>query len=174
MVLRTADVWQLCIGTAALCLHCKVAMCRRVSCALHLCVMTQLFPTRLMLVLSCIYLHWHLHYQGKHCYSWVCMACILVWPFTLCVLHPPRDLCANEEAKAPDVCIDCVGLHYATTLPHKLEMKLMLETDSPEAVNEALVCVRKGGRVSVIAGYAGWANHFNIGKDCVPLGLSHA
>ena len=39
----------------------------------------------------------------------------------------------------------------------------MLETDSPETINEMLVSVRKMGRCGIIAAYAGMANGVNVG-----------
>lgn len=39
----------------------------------------------------------------------------------------------------------------------------MLETDSPETLNEMLFAVRKMGRVGLIAAYAGFANGVNVG-----------
>lgn len=39
----------------------------------------------------------------------------------------------------------------------------MLETDSPETINEMLFAVRKMGRVGLIAAYAGFANGVNVG-----------
>ena len=73
------------------------------------------------------------------------------------------ELCRSEPAGAPDVVLECVGMHYATTLVHKAEMALSLETDSPEALNTAIRAVRKGGRIGVVGVYAGLANHFNLG-----------
>eukprot|EP00877_Chromochloris_zofingiensis_P012796 jgi/Chrzof1/7770/Cz02g36040.t1 len=78
-------------------------------------------------------------------------------------LQALKELCANEEAGAPDVVIEAVGLHYANTLIHKVEMALMMETDQCEVLNECLVAVKKGGRVSIVGAYAGWTNHFNVG-----------
>jgi threonine dehydrogenase-like Zn-dependent dehydrogenase len=72
-------------------------------------------------------------------------------------------LCQNEPAGAPDCCIECVGMHYAHSVLHKIEMSTGLETDCPEALNGAILSVRKGGRVGVIGAYAGLCNHFNIG-----------
>jgi threonine dehydrogenase-like Zn-dependent dehydrogenase len=73
------------------------------------------------------------------------------------------ELSKNEPARAPDVCIDAVGMHYAHTLTHKTELALNLEQDSPEVINDIIKCVRKGGRLSIIGAYAGMANHVNIG-----------
>lgn len=63
----------------------------------------------------------------------------------------------------PDVAIECVGFHYASTLLHRAEMTLGLETDPSDMMNEIFTTVRKGGRVSVVGVYLGYANHFNIG-----------
>lgn len=53
--------------------------------------------------------------------------------------------------------------HQPKGILHKVEKALMLETDVPEIVNEMIVSVKKGGRCGVIAAYAGFTNHFNIG-----------
>ncbi|KAL2649603.1 hypothetical protein R1flu_017731 [Riccia fluitans] len=63
----------------------------------------------------------------------------------------------------PDVGIDAVGMHYASSLIHKMQMMTMLETDTPEILNDIIFNVRKGGRISVIGAYGGFTNHFNIG-----------
>jgi threonine dehydrogenase-like Zn-dependent dehydrogenase len=73
------------------------------------------------------------------------------------------EMCKDEPAGAPDCCIECVGMHYANSMLHQVEMALGLETDSPEALNACLFAVRKGGRVAAIGAYGGFANHFNIG-----------
>ena len=62
-----------------------------------------------------------------------------------------------------DVALDCGTFHEPKSMLHKVEKTLMLETDVPETINEALASVRKGGRVGVIAAYAGYANHVNLG-----------
>jgi len=72
-------------------------------------------------------------------------------------------LCKDEPAGAPDCAIEAVGMHYANSYLHRVEMALGLETDSPEALNSAIVAVRKGGRIAAIGAYAGFANHFHIG-----------
>jgi threonine dehydrogenase-like Zn-dependent dehydrogenase len=73
------------------------------------------------------------------------------------------ELCKNEPAGAPDCVIECVGMHYAHAAIHKVEMKMGMETDSPEALNACIYAVRKGGRVGVIGAYGGLANHVNLG-----------
>jgi threonine dehydrogenase-like Zn-dependent dehydrogenase len=79
-----------------------------------------------------------------------------------------------------DVAIDC-GAYFTFTLPseylrhtsgtfhepktllHKVEKTLMLETDVSETVNEMITATRKMGSCGIIAAYAGYTNHFNIG-----------
>ncbi|CCM05158.1 uncharacterized protein FIBRA_07367 [Fibroporia radiculosa] len=62
-----------------------------------------------------------------------------------------------------DVAMDCGTFHQPKTLVHKVEKALMLETDVSEIVNEMIMSVKKGGRCGIIAAYAGYTNHFNIG-----------
>ncbi|GAQ85860.1 Sorbitol dehydrogenase [Klebsormidium nitens] len=63
----------------------------------------------------------------------------------------------------PDVAIEAVGFHYCKSWTHAIETALMLETDPSEMLNEMIVSVRKGGRISIVGVYAGFTNHFNIG-----------
>jgi threonine dehydrogenase-like Zn-dependent dehydrogenase len=63
----------------------------------------------------------------------------------------------------PDCSIEAVGFHYAHSLTHKVEMKVMMETDPSEILNEIIYATRKGGFIGVIGVYAGYCNHFNIG-----------
>jgi threonine dehydrogenase-like Zn-dependent dehydrogenase len=73
------------------------------------------------------------------------------------------ELCQNEPFGAPDCCIECVGMHYAHSMVHRMEMSVGLETDSPEALNSAILACRKGGRIGGIGAYAGMVNHFMLG-----------
>ena len=50
---------------------------------------------------------------------------------------------------------------------NKVEMALMLETDPSEIINELITSVRKGGKISVVGVYSGYANHYNIGAFMV-------
>jgi threonine dehydrogenase-like Zn-dependent dehydrogenase len=50
---------------------------------------------------------------------------------------------------------------------NKVEMALMLETDPSEILNELISGVRKGGKISVVGVYSGYANHYNIGAFMV-------
>lgn len=76
------------------------------------------------------------------------------------------DIVKRLQEVAPgglDVALDCGTFHQPKSLLHKVEKTLMLETDVPEIVNEMIMSVRKGGRVGLIAAYAGYANHVNLG-----------
>ena len=46
-------------------------------------------------------------------------------------------------------------------------MALLLETDPSEIINELITAVRKGGKISVVGVYSGYANHYNIGAFMV-------
>jgi len=67
-----------------------------------------------------------------------------------------------------DVCIDAVGMeaHGSNLLEHaydKAKTLLMMETERPAAVRQAIICCRKGGTVSIPGVYGGAA-------DKIPLG----
>ncbi|KAJ7735554.1 GroES-like protein [Mycena maculata] len=62
-----------------------------------------------------------------------------------------------------DVAIDCGTFHQPKMLLHKVEKALMLETDVSEIVNEMIRSTKKMGSCGLIAAYAGYTNHFNIG-----------
>ncbi|KIJ23349.1 hypothetical protein M422DRAFT_276091 [Sphaerobolus stellatus SS14] len=62
-----------------------------------------------------------------------------------------------------DVALDCGSFHMPKTIMHKVQKTLMLETDVPETLNEAIISVKKMGRIGIIAAYAGYTNGFNIG-----------
>lgn len=68
----------------------------------------------------------------------------------------------------PDVCIDAVGMEshgYRTVdkVYDRIKTSLMMETDRPHALRQAIMCCRKGGTVSVPGVYGGVA-------DKIPLG----
>jgi threonine dehydrogenase-like Zn-dependent dehydrogenase len=76
------------------------------------------------------------------------------------------DVVAAIQKMAPgglDRSIDCAAFRYAKGMLHKVERALNLETDTSEIVNEQIKCVKKFGRIVLIADYAGFTNHFNIG-----------
>jgi threonine dehydrogenase-like Zn-dependent dehydrogenase len=62
-----------------------------------------------------------------------------------------------------DVVIDATGFRFSETLLDKFERVVGLETDTPDILTECVSVVRKYGRVSIIADYIGYANHFPIG-----------
>ena len=67
----------------------------------------------------------------------------------------------------PDICIDAVGMEAhgcsLETSTTRSRPWLMLETDRPAAVRQAIHCCRKGGTVSIPGVYGGLA-------DKIPLG----
>ncbi|MBB1490458.1 MULTISPECIES: zinc-dependent alcohol dehydrogenase [unclassified Paracoccus (in: a-proteobacteria)] len=70
--------------------------------------------------------------------------------------------------KLPNRCIDAVGLeaHGASVIGNiydKAKAAMMLETDRPNALRDAIMCCRKGGAVSIPGVYAGVADKFPIG-----------
>lgn len=74
-----------------------------------------------------------------------------------------RDVIRARVPFGVDVGIDAVGLHYTHSLLHKAEMALGLEQGTPEALNDIIYNVRKGGTVGLIGVYPGFTNHFNLG-----------
>jgi threonine dehydrogenase-like Zn-dependent dehydrogenase len=56
-----------------------------------------------------------------------------------------------------------VGYRYARSWPQALQQKLKLETDAVDVLSAAIRGVRKGGTVSIIGDYVGFANQFPIG-----------
>jgi len=62
-----------------------------------------------------------------------------------------------------DVAIECAGFEYATSLLHKFEMAVGMETDTADLLTEMITCVRPFGHVSIIGVYVGTCNHFPIG-----------
>jgi threonine dehydrogenase-like Zn-dependent dehydrogenase len=72
---------------------------------------------------------------------------------------------ANEPGRGPDVVIEAAGFHYSKSWLHAIEMKLQLETDTADMLNEMITAVRKGGRISIVGVYVGFVNHLNIGEQ---------
>jgi len=62
-----------------------------------------------------------------------------------------------------DVGIEAAGFEYSTTIRHKIERAVGLETDTADILTEIITAVRKFGRVSIIGVYSGTCNHFPIG-----------
>ena len=71
--------------------------------------------------------------------------------------------------RGPDACIDAVGLeaHGAGSIDavyDKIKAGLMLETDRPHVLREAIMACRKGGTVSLPGVYGGLIDKFPIGS----------
>src|SRR5262245_14869622 len=77
------------------------------------------------------------------------------------------ELRERTGGRGPDACIDAVGLEaHGDTLVSKvdrLEQMMMLETDRPHALRQAIQACRPGGTVSIPGVYGGVVNHFNFG-----------
>jgi threonine dehydrogenase-like Zn-dependent dehydrogenase len=68
-----------------------------------------------------------------------------------------QDVCktlAELVPGGPDVAIEAAGFEYATTLKHKVEMALNLETDTADILTECITSVRKFGTISIIGVYS--------------------
>jgi threonine dehydrogenase-like Zn-dependent dehydrogenase len=71
--------------------------------------------------------------------------------------------------RGPDGCIDAVGMeahgaHIAEYAYDRTKQALMLETDRPIALREAIMACRNGGIVSVIGVYGGFIDKFPMGS----------
>jgi threonine dehydrogenase-like Zn-dependent dehydrogenase len=70
--------------------------------------------------------------------------------------------------RGPDSCIDAVGLEAhgpgAMYAYDRMKQAMMLETDRPIALREAIMCCRNGGTVSVIGVYGGFIDKFPMGS----------
>src|SRR6185312_6086411 len=69
----------------------------------------------------------------------------------------------------PDACIDAVGMeahaaHPALFAYDRFKQALMLESDRPIALREAIMACRNGGIVSVIGVYGGFIDKFPMGS----------
>jgi len=62
-----------------------------------------------------------------------------------------------------DCSIECAGFDYASSLLHKVEMAVGLETDTSQILTEMINCTRKCGICTIIGVYSGYCNHFPIG-----------
>jgi threonine dehydrogenase-like Zn-dependent dehydrogenase len=69
--------------------------------------------------------------------------------------------------RGPDHCIDAVGLEGHSPGPayayDRVKTALMMETDRPVALREAILACRSGGVVSVIGVYGGFIDKFPMG-----------
>lgn len=57
--------------------------------------------------------------------------------------------------KGVDVALECAAGEYAKSVGHKIEIKLGLETDTSEILNEMISSVEKFGRIGITGVYAG-------------------
>jgi threonine dehydrogenase-like Zn-dependent dehydrogenase len=69
--------------------------------------------------------------------------------------------------RGPDACIDAVGTeshsHGATYAYDRAKQALMLESDRPIALRQAIRACRNGGTISVIGVYGGFIDKFPMG-----------
>jgi threonine dehydrogenase-like Zn-dependent dehydrogenase len=79
----------------------------------------------------------------------------------------PTALRELTGGRGPDHCIDAVGLEAHSHTPmyayDRAKQALMLETDRPIALRQAIMSCRSGGTVSVIGVYAGFVDKFPMG-----------
>ncbi|KAI9355423.1 chaperonin 10-like protein [Zopfochytrium polystomum] len=73
------------------------------------------------------------------------------------------DAILAKEVSGVDCAIDAAGFSYTKTFNHSMQRAIGLETDSPEALNEAIKAVRKFGTIAIVADYFATANGFLIG-----------
>lgn len=70
--------------------------------------------------------------------------------------------------RGPDACIDAVGMEAHTPgivgAYDRAKQAMMLETDRPIAVRQAIMACRNGGTVSLIGVYGGFMDKFPIGS----------
>jgi threonine dehydrogenase-like Zn-dependent dehydrogenase len=69
--------------------------------------------------------------------------------------------------RGPDACIDAVGMeahgHGAVYAYDRVKQALMMQTDRPTALREAITNCRNGGVVSVVGVYGGFIDKFPMG-----------
>jgi threonine dehydrogenase-like Zn-dependent dehydrogenase len=68
----------------------------------------------------------------------------------------------------PDICIDAVGMeahgsNMAEHLYDKVKTSLMLESERPAVIRQAILCCRKGGTVSIPGVYGGFSDKIPMG-----------
>ncbi len=69
--------------------------------------------------------------------------------------------------RGPDACIDAVGMeghsHGPMYMVDRAKQAVMMESDRPIALRQAIRACRSGGTVSVIGVYSGFIDHFPMG-----------
>jgi threonine dehydrogenase-like Zn-dependent dehydrogenase len=67
----------------------------------------------------------------------------------------------------PDICVDAVGMEAhgwsLDAIYDKVKVMAMMETDRPKVIRQAIHCCRKGGTVSIIGAYGGFADKIPTG-----------
>ncbi len=80
----------------------------------------------------------------------------------------PEALNEMTGGQGPDSCIDAAGMESHAPNPMYLydraKQAMMLETDRPLALRQAIMCCRNGGTVSVIGVYGGFIDKFPMGS----------
>jgi threonine dehydrogenase-like Zn-dependent dehydrogenase len=80
----------------------------------------------------------------------------------------PDALNEMTAGRGPDSCIDAVGLEaHAPGIVgayDKVKSAMMMQTDRPSALREAIMCCRNGGTVSIPGVYGGFIDKFPIGS----------
>jgi threonine dehydrogenase-like Zn-dependent dehydrogenase len=78
-----------------------------------------------------------------------------------------RELREITGGRGPDACIDAVGMEAhglgVSAWYDRAKHKLMLETDRPTALRQAINAIRKGGTVSIPGVYGGFIDKFPMG-----------
>jgi len=77
-----------------------------------------------------------------------------------------KDVCKTLLEIFPtgvDCSIECAGFEYASSLLHKVERAIGLESDTADIFQQMFFCTRKFGNVSILGVYIGYANHFPVG-----------
>lgn len=81
--------------------------------------------------------------------------------------HLMDTLYEMTNGRGPDSCIDAVGMEaHGTGLQYfydRTKQAMMMETDRPQVLREAIYAVRKGGTVSIPGVYVGMVDKFPIG-----------
>jgi len=80
----------------------------------------------------------------------------------------PEALKEITGGRGPDACIDAIGLEaHSPGLQYaydRAKQALMLETDRPIALRQAIMSCRNGGNISVIGVYSGFIDKFPMGS----------
>jgi len=89
----------------------------------------------------------------------------------------------STGGRGPDVCIDAVGMESNTTgfedFYDKAKQSVMLQSDRTSALRQAIMACRKGGTLSIIGVYSGFADKFPLGPMVIKgmtlkTGMVHA